>query len=280
MTTFYDLAVMLVSRSRYDLAERQLRRSLEENPEHAASYALLGVCLAHLKKPREGLAAANEGLRLDPTLPYAHYARACVHLINARNLTQARKDVEEAIRLDPTRPSPFFLLSAIYSDRRRSMESLAQAERGLQLDPNHTGCASLRALALQRLGRKQEAEAAIAQALMLDPNNDFTHTAQGWRLLQKNNRKAARAHFLEALRINPENRWAQNGLASSKLGAVSSSFMRLCLVLATLRVVTAVTWLHDGVAVFLVSAGLVAMGLIAIAAGLLWIRDSLRNAAK
>jgi hypothetical protein len=101
-----------------------LRRALEDEPAHAASDALLGFCLAHLKKPREALAAANEGLRLGPTLPYAHDARACVHAL-ARKSRQARRGVEEAIRLDPTRPDHFFLLSAIHSDRWRSGQSLA-----------------------------------------------------------------------------------------------------------------------------------------------------------
>ncbi len=196
MTQFYDRAVEFVNRSRYDLAERQLRQGLSEDPEHAAAYASLGICLARLKRPKEAIAAANEGLRLAPSLAFAHYARACVR-VHARQRRKAIKDVEEAIRIDPMRPNQFFLLAAIYSDLKRPRKSLGQAERGLKLDPTHTGCASLRALSLQRLGRKGEAEAAIVQALLLDPNNDFTHTAQGWRLLQKHECKAAPATFLK-----------------------------------------------------------------------------------
>jgi hypothetical protein len=51
MTKPYGIAVRLVGQSRYDLAERQLRQPLQENPEHAASYALLGICLAWLIIP-------------------------------------------------------------------------------------------------------------------------------------------------------------------------------------------------------------------------------------
>ncbi len=206
MTKFYDMAVILSSQTRHDLAIEQLRRSLAEDPDHAASHSLLGICLARLKRPTQALAASNDGLRLGPESPFSHHARACVY-VHANKLKQARRDIEEAIRLDPLLPSQFFLLSAIQSDERRPARSLKTPSVVSSSIPCTRVCASLRALSLQRLGRKKEAEEAIASALMLDPNNDFTHTAQGWRLLKDRNRDAAREHFLEALRINPENRW-------------------------------------------------------------------------
>jgi tetratricopeptide (TPR) repeat protein len=276
MPTHYDAAVNLVALSRYDLAERELQRSLAENPGHAASYSLLGICLSRLKRPREALAAVNEGLRLNPTLAFAHYARACV-LAKAHKSTRARKDLEEAIRLDPTRPNQFFMLSAIYCDKRRPRKSLAEAERGLALDPNHSGCASLRALALQRLGRKKDAEAAIAHALMLGPNSDFTHTAQAWRLLQKHDQKGARRHFREALRINPENRWAQSGLKSASPAWGGNAVAILLGLVFASRVAAPLFTLEDvGLKLVIVGAGLVFT--LGTAAGILWIRDRFQRA--
>jgi tetratricopeptide (TPR) repeat protein len=143
-----------------------------------------------------------------------------------------------------------------------------QLRQSLQENPEH-------AAFHQRLGRKREAEAAIAQALMLDPDNDFTHTAQGWRLVEKGDRKAARAHFLEALRINPENRWAQSGLQQSKLGGVRMWIGLLLPVIGGgVHVLTAKTPLEGHPANFLLAAVAVWVVIIALAAGLLWIRDS------
>jgi tetratricopeptide (TPR) repeat protein len=262
MTKFYNLAADLVTRSRYDLAESLLLRSLAEDPQHALSHSLLGICLAHLKKPKEALAAVNEGLRLNPELAYAHFARGRVYSLS-KELRWARREYEAAIRLDPTMPEYYFLLACVCSDLRQTKESLAQADRGLQLNPNHTGCASLRALALQQFGFDKEAEAAIARALTLNPNNDFTHTAQGWRLLQKYRRKAARSHFLEALRINPENRWARCGLAHANEG-FSRAFLEVGRnpigTTATGRVLRFWAWL-------------VVAGLLTIVATVLWIRQ-------
>ncbi len=275
MTQFYDQAVALVNRSRYDLAERQLRQALVEDPIHAAAYSLLGICLARLKRPKEAMAAANEGLRLGAGLAFAHYARACVR-VHGRDRRKAIKDVEEAIRIDATRPNQFFLLAAIYSDLRRPKQSLAQAERGLELDPTHTGCASLRALSLQRLGRRREAEAAIVQALSLDPDNDFTHTAEGWRLLQKEQTKAARGHFLEALRINPENRWAQNGLSEAKWTALRNRSIKIYLMIAFLLGVGYLLVSNAEPAALLVGF-VVPIVILALAGAGLLLRDWLRD---
>ncbi len=221
MTKYYDQAVELVNRSRYDLAERQLRQSLVENPNHAASYSLLGICLARLERPQEALAATDEGLRIDPTIAYAHYARGYVRVC-ARDRRKALDDMVEAIRIDPTHPGYYCLLAEIYSDLGQHEKSLDQAQRGLELDPNHARCASMRAAALLRLGRRHEAEAAATQALMLGPNEDFTHAARGWTLLQKKDLDGARRHFLEALRINPQNYRAHTGLNSAKAQATFS----------------------------------------------------------
>jgi hypothetical protein len=97
---------------------------------------------------------------------------------------------------------------------------------------------------------------------------------------QKWNRKAARAHFLEALRINPENRRAQNGLAWSRLTGV-----RIWAALLTGPIVGAIFLFVIGPpnlnwAILLLVMLAVAVILGLIAAGLLWIRDSLRNAGK
>jgi tetratricopeptide (TPR) repeat protein len=276
MTNFYNRATILWGQSRHDLAERELRQSLAENPNHAASYALLGICLLRLNRPVEALEAANEALRLDPTLAYAHHARGYV-LVQTRNrLRQAEKDLEAAIELEPSNPGHFCTLAALYCDQRRSEQSLAAAERCLELDPRNTECASLRALALQRLGRAKQAEAAIAQALSLNPNSDFTHAAQGWRLLERNDRKRARRHFLEALRINPNNRWARSGLESAKPVTVLVPTTVTIVLIMLLRFVSQL-YRHDTVVHDAMTALVALVVLVGSAAVLVSIRDSRRR---
>ena len=106
MIEYYYQAVELANLSRYDLAERLLRQALAQDPGHAASHSLLGVCLAGLHREDEALAAAERGLQLDPTAAYSYYARAVV-LERAIKSALAAKDMEEAIRIDLTDPDYF-----------------------------------------------------------------------------------------------------------------------------------------------------------------------------
>jgi tetratricopeptide (TPR) repeat protein len=97
----YETAVRFATQSRFDLAERYLRHALAEQPERAEAHALLAICLARLRRYREALAAANDGVRLNPTSAYSHYARAVARAA-ANKQNQALRDIEEAIRIDPT----------------------------------------------------------------------------------------------------------------------------------------------------------------------------------
>jgi tetratricopeptide (TPR) repeat protein len=203
-------ACQLFDQRRYDLAEVEVRRLLAGSPNSADASALLGMCRVKRGFNNEGYEWGTEALRLDPTLPFAHYAMAVIQARRGRT-AEARTAIDEAIRLEPTRPPFFFMKAALLTDDGRHQQALEAAEQGLRLSPEHTGCNSLRALALERLDRHLEAEAAIAEALRLNPESDFTHTAEGWKLLHRGRSREARAHFLEALRINPENQWALHG---------------------------------------------------------------------
>src|SRR5262245_37964406 len=101
MTRYYNQALELANRSRFDLAERLLRQALAQDPEHAVAHSLLGLCLAMLRREDEALAAAEQGVRLDSNAAYSYYARAVV-LERARKTALATNDVEEAIRIAPT----------------------------------------------------------------------------------------------------------------------------------------------------------------------------------
>jgi tetratricopeptide (TPR) repeat protein len=212
MNTQYEQAVELANRSRYDLAERLLRQALAEEPEHAGAHSLLGVCLAQLDRGEEAVAAANEGLRLDPSAAYSYYARALV-LHGALKPALAAKDMEDAIRIDPTDPDYCAFLARIYEDQLKFRKSLSMAERGLAIDPNHPHCSALRASALRLLGRRQEAEQTLARAIEHSPDDTDVHAELGWEHFDNENREVARGHFLESLRINPNNGQAHYGLA-------------------------------------------------------------------
>jgi tetratricopeptide (TPR) repeat protein len=204
-------ALVLYEQSRFDLAEHEVRRDLESEPDNATAHALLGLCLAERGLNREAMWSAQEAVSREPLLSFAHYALASV-LQDRERLDEAQQAILEAIRLDPKNTNYLAQLSSIRCDQGRWQDALEAAEQGLRLDAEHVACINLRALALNKLGRAAEARAAIESALVRDPLNAVTHANHGWACLQKGDTSQALEHFREALRLDAEFAMARHGI--------------------------------------------------------------------
>jgi tetratricopeptide (TPR) repeat protein len=214
MAASLDRALVLYQQSRFDLAERELRQTLAEDPDSPLAHALLSFCLSGRKRHDEAIGEAERAVALAPGLPLVHHALASA-LYHQDKLTEAESAIGEAIRLDPTEADYFALLASIHLEQRRPDDARKAAEEGLAADPEHVGCANLRAMALVKLGRKHEAGATIEGALAKDPQNALTHANQGWTLLHQGDHRKALEHFREALRLDPELEWARVGIVEA-----------------------------------------------------------------
>lgn len=211
MSHAYERGIVLFHQSRFDLAGREFRQELAQDPDNSMAHALLALCLTQGDEHAEALREAGEAIRLEPGSALSHYVRGVV-LRDLDQLADAEASAREAIRLDPYDANHFSLLSNIALQRRNWTEALAAAEQGLALDPEHGLCTNLRAMALVNLGRKQEAASTLGSALANDPEDPFTHANQGWAYLHQGNHAKAFEHFREALRLDPTNEWARLGI--------------------------------------------------------------------
>ncbi len=214
MSTSLQRGIVLYHQSRYDLADREFRRELAEDPDNATAHAFLALCLTEQDRRDEALHEAGEAVRLDPDEAFGHYVRGRV-LYDQDRLNDAEAAAQEAIRLDPDDADYPGLLAAVEMGRRRWAAALEAAERGLALDPEHDACTNLRVMALVQLGRKDEAAGTLGSALARDPENALTHANQGWALLHRGEHEGALVHFREALRIDPELEWARAGIVEA-----------------------------------------------------------------
>ncbi|HEX8211183.1 MAG TPA: tetratricopeptide repeat protein [Longimicrobium sp.] len=206
---------ILATQGRHEMAEREYRLALAEDPHDAVTHALLAILLADLDERRaDALEEARAAIRLDPEDAFAHFAEAHVHL-QAERWDEAERAALTAIDIDPDDPRNHTALSFAHLGRRRWKESLAAADEALALDPGHAPALNLRANALVHLGRRDEAGATLHGALARDPENADTHANQGWALLHRGDRKGALEHFRESLRLDPEGEWARDGLAEA-----------------------------------------------------------------
>jgi Tfp pilus assembly protein PilF len=209
-----DKALLLLQRSRYDLAEQELRRVLAEDPEDAQAHALLAYSLAEQDKLQEAEDSARQAVQLAPDDPYCHYYMGVVK-VQRDDLAGARRAVEEAIRLDPENSDYQGLRALIYLGAQRWQEALDAANEGLRHDPTHQNCLNHRAMALVKLNRSEEAQQTIGRALQENPENGQTHANLGWAYLHKGQHQKALEHFSEALRLDPNFDYARQGLVEA-----------------------------------------------------------------
>ena len=214
MSVNRERAFVLFDQQRFELAERELRQALTQDPGDPTAHALLALCLSEQERFDEAEAEARSAVGRSPDLGLVHYALARV-LYDRNRLDEAATAVEEAIRHEPEEASYFWLLGAIHHDERRWKKSLEAADQALALAPEHRSALNLRALVLRKLGRDREAAETVEGALARDPENAVTHANQGWGKLQRGNPAAALESFREALRLDPT-------LETARLGVIEA----------------------------------------------------------
>ncbi len=207
-------ATLLMGQSRPELAEKELKLALTEDPSNAMAHSYLALCLAKQDRLDEAERESRQAVYLSPDSSFSHYAHASV-LHDRNRKKDAEAAVREAIRLDHDDPNYFSLLAVILGDQARWEESLEAAECGLQMDPSHVQCLNFRALALLRLGREEEVQATFEDALAEDPEDPITHAHRGWALLHEGKYEKAMEHFREALRIDPRLDIARAGIVEA-----------------------------------------------------------------
>jgi tetratricopeptide (TPR) repeat protein len=207
-------ALALLSVSRHDLAEAELRAALAADPGDARAHAVLSLVLSQLDRTKQALEEAERAVGLAPDLAFCHYARAAA-LGGAKKMTEASRAAEEAIRLEPEDADYHGQLASIRLAQERWADALAAAERGLGLDAEHEDCLGFRAVALASLGRTAEAEDASRQALTVSPASAEIHATRGWTLLQAGRGGEALESFREALRLNPNLERARRGIVEA-----------------------------------------------------------------
>ncbi|MGI9474976.1 MAG: tetratricopeptide repeat protein [Rubripirellula sp.] len=215
MSDRYERVQLLLAQKRFDMAERDLRSMLAEEPRDATANALLALCiLNHPERMVEATEAAQHAVGVAPDEPLTHYALAACYLRRNRN-DEAESAIQESLRLDPYDADAFAVLARANLGRERYQASLDASEQGLAVDPDHIDCGNMRSIALERLGRGDEAIASASRTLQRDPDDPMSHAAHGYTLLNSGRYEEAQVAFREALRLDPHNEMARMGLINA-----------------------------------------------------------------
>lgn len=214
MSEILQRAQLLMSQGRPELAEKDLRRALADDPDSGICHALLALCLTSMERHADATKAAQEAIHLDPDDSFAHYALSQV-MYQRNRFDEALRSIQTAIRIDPYDADYFGVQAAIYYDQSNWKDASASAKHGLEVDPEHVRCLNIRSLSLTNLGRRDEAGRGLAVALEREPDNAHSHCSLGFLKLHEGDPNQALVHFREALRLDPNSDAARFGVVES-----------------------------------------------------------------
>jgi TolB-like protein/Flp pilus assembly protein TadD len=187
-------------------AVSDFQRALELDPAFAAAevgladtyfdlgiFGFLSPAIAFEKARR----AAEDALKLDPTLGVAHAQLGDIHRAYDWDWAAAAKELKQAQELAPNDSTVLFTSAALPWTLGRWDDALKLTNAALARDPlNPTGYENLSQIQLRR-GRLAESEEAQRRSLAIRPTGIGDHYLLGLVLLARGEREAALAEMLK-----------------------------------------------------------------------------------
>jgi adenylate cyclase len=177
-------------------AEALARRAVALDGADAEARSLLSTTLRRRGDYEGGLAEAERALTISPNMADAHYAKGA-SLISAGRSKEGVAALETSIRLDPRRSAVRFnqIALALYFTGKYDA-AVDAANRAIRSSPNYPNPYRWLAAALGELGRIEEAKQALEKAIAIAPASFrmYVRERAPWR------RPEDHAHMLEGLR--------------------------------------------------------------------------------
>ena len=154
---------------RDEIVIRTTQRAIGLDPNYAQAWALLAIAQASLRYHHgrdvdDGLAAADQALKLDPTLAAAYSVRAR-HIAEQGDFDRALSEIRQALYLDPNSWEANREAARLLMQRRRVDEAMQHYMLAASLDENDFHSCMMLTTCVEALGLKERMPAVAQQML-------------------------------------------------------------------------------------------------------------------
>ncbi len=179
------------------------------------AWEMLGVTLVEMGRRKEGVAAYDRAIALDPTRPEPHLALARILALEGRG-DLALKHAEIAAARDPGKG--YEMLAQIRLDEKHDTQAADDARRSLAADPRRVMSHFTLGVVARRAGRFEEALAAFRRAAEENALQKGSvvmslHASMADCLARLGREKEAEQEFLAEIETSPWSREGRVGLA-------------------------------------------------------------------
>jgi len=215
---------------RYADAENAFREALAQEPNDAFALHQLAACQLHQpQRKREALATIDRAIAIEPNDADHHVLRSYILSVLDRP-RDGLAAAQTALSLDPHHAGAFTAEAQAHLQTEQWPRAEQSARQALALDADNSAAANQLAQALRLQNKNAENAAHLAGMLARDPEDPFTHANAGWTALQRGEHRAAETHFREALRLDPDFESARDGLLNSfrARSPIYRTYLRYC----------------------------------------------------
>lgn len=202
---------ILLQQHKYDLAEKDVKLYLGENPNSGIAHSYLALVYNGLNKHEEALDAAKKGVGLMPTEAYTLYVLSKCYLA-VDNLPEAEKAQREGLQLDPEDEDYLINLAAIQNDQNKLEDALITIDRALEQNPESANAKKIKSVILRSMGRYTDADKLASESLKDNPEDASAFAAKGWTALDTGKPKESLEYFKGAVMLDPTSQYAKSGM--------------------------------------------------------------------
>jgi serine/threonine-protein kinase len=190
-----------------------LKRLQEAHPDDFWINHELGVNLAHVGKPEEGVGYLRVALAARPSAAGVHNNLGVALVQSGREEDEALRHLRQAVELAPRVGGFHYALGAALCRLGRHDEAIEELQVALRLGVNAAVLHQALARSLEAKGRPAEALAEYGRAVALDPKNtDYQEDLRSF-FMRQGRPEEARAAWAEALATTPAEHAAWYGYA-------------------------------------------------------------------
>jgi len=188
-----------------------LLKAIELDPDNASPHSNLGGAFFSLGKINDAYKSFLRSTELDPNFAAPHHGLGILFSATGKQ-EEAIDSFLKAIKLDPCLPSPRYYLGILYSKMGKQNEAIATFQEAIDLEPRLASFHLRLAILHQNQGEHNKAIASYKKVIELEPNDPAPYNNLGSLYSSMGYEENALETFHKAINLDPSHTSPRIGL--------------------------------------------------------------------